>query len=259
MLVGAVVVALGCDRSTPAAATASPPPPPPGTAVAGAADLCVTSGALRSSGDGLTVESPEFRATLARSGDTDAELRFTYLGPTSGVAQLGSGQVRHQLGLKLRAQDPCNLVYAMWRIDPGPARSKRADPNANDGPELVVQVKRNLLQHTSAECKNGGYRTVRPLRSAQVAAVVDGSTHVLRASLRGTSLDVWADGVLAWQGTLGDDALGIDGPVGLRSDNARFTFTLSATGGDGQARRCESAAARTGAAAPQTPGGGQGE
>ena len=28
------------------------------------------------------------------------------------------GELRRQFGLKLRAQDACNLVYVMWRIEP---------------------------------------------------------------------------------------------------------------------------------------------
>jgi hypothetical protein len=237
-LASSAVVLSGCDRSSAAAqrqpASSSPAAPPPAAspspssapsaAPLAAADLCVTSGALRTQDGRHSVESPAFRAVAARSRDTDVELRFDYLGPTADVARLGSGGVRGQIGLKLRAKDPCNLVYAMWRIDPGP--------------ELVVQVKRNAGQRTSAECKNHGYRTVRPLRSAPVPGVAPGSSHVLRAAIRGSSLDVWADGVLVWEGTLGDDALDIDGPVGLRSDNARFTFTLSAGGGDTGARPC---------------------
>ena len=66
----------------------------------------------------------------------DAEARFKYLGPTSQEARLGSGESRRQFGLRLRAQDPCNLVYAMWRIEPEPM--------------LVVSVKRNPGMHSSA-------------------------------------------------------------------------------------------------------------
>jgi hypothetical protein len=44
------------------------------------------------------------------------EARLTYLGHTRDVARLGSGAMREQFGLKLRAHDACNLVYAMWRI-----------------------------------------------------------------------------------------------------------------------------------------------
>jgi glyoxylase I family protein len=75
--------------------------PTPPSARFAAADLCVTSGALLPSGEELAVDSSQFRAVAARTGDTDAELHFTYLGPTVRVAELGSGQIRTQLGLKL--------------------------------------------------------------------------------------------------------------------------------------------------------------
>jgi hypothetical protein len=58
--------------------------------------------------------------------------------------------MRRQFGLKLRAQDPCNLVYAIWRIDP---ESK-----------LVVSVKRNPNARNSAECGNHGYENIKPLQ-----------------------------------------------------------------------------------------------
>jgi hypothetical protein len=216
-LAAVAAVLLGCDRASPAAQR-------PTTAALAAGDLCVTSGSLASSAGALSVDSPQFRAVAARSGDTEAELRFTYAGPTAEASHLGSGAARRQIGLKLRAKDPCNLVYAMWRIDPGP--------------ELVVQVKRNPGARTSAECQNHGYRTVRPSKSAPVGEVAAGSTHTLRASLQGPRLDVWADGQLVWQGTLGDDAAELDGPVGVRSDNARFTFTLAAGGSSAAAGSC---------------------
>jgi hypothetical protein len=190
------------------------------------ADLCVTSGTLVASGSELSVESPEFRAVVAGASDADAELRFTYFGPTAEVARLGSGRVRNQIGLKMRAQDPCNLVYAMWRIDPGP--------------ELTVQVKRNAGQRTSAECKNRGYRTIRPARSAPMPEVMPGSTHLLRAAIDESELSVWADDRLVWQGGLGDDVLDLEGPVGLRSDNARFVFAFDVRSGSPSGpRRCE--------------------
>jgi hypothetical protein len=240
VLASSAAALCACDRSSPAAqrepassttATSSPasaPAPSPSSSAPGArlaaGDLCVTSGALRTADGLLAVEAPEFRAVATRSGDMDVELRFTYLGPTPEVAHLGSGRVRGQIGLKLRAKDPCNLVYAMWRIDPGP--------------ELVVQVKRNAGERTSAECKNRGYRTVRPLRSTPVGPVTPGSSHVMRATMTGASLGVWADGALVWEGALGDDVLDLEGPIGLRSDNARLTFALSASGGDGRPRPC---------------------
>ena len=91
------------------------------------------------------------------------EARFTYLGPTGNEARLGSGELRRQFGLKLRAQDACNLVYAMWRIEP---ESK-----------LVVSVKSNPGQQTSSQCGNRGYRNVKPRRSTPVPALRSGDSH----------------------------------------------------------------------------------
>ncbi len=68
----------------------------------------------------LRVVEPELRA-VARSGSGEAaELAFRYLGPTAREIALGNGEKRRQIGLKLRAQDTCNLVYVMWRLEPAP-------------------------------------------------------------------------------------------------------------------------------------------
>lgn len=63
---------------------------------------------------------------------------------TMGTAQ---GEIRRQFGLKLHAQDACNLVDVIWRVDP---ESK-----------LVVSVKRSPSQHSSAECGNRGYQNIK--------------------------------------------------------------------------------------------------
>jgi hypothetical protein len=199
-------------------AAASPPPGGPLGPLAVDA-LCVTSGAAEPHGMArFAVSAPTFRAVSTSASNTRAELRFTYLGPTATTRALGSGAIRQQLGLKLRAQDPCNLVYAMWRLEPES--------------RLVVQVKRNPGARTSAECGNKGYATVKPLLSAQVPPIAVGSSHVLSAELHGSTLDVKADGILVWKGDLGADALAIDGPVGVRSDNVHFEAELATpTGG----------------------------
>jgi hypothetical protein len=47
-------------------------------------------------------------------------------------------------------------------------------------------------------------------------------------------LTVTADGTVAWSGDLGPRSLEVEGPVGMRSDNARFDFVYRAgnrTGG----------------------------
>ena len=54
----------------------------------------------------------------------------------------------------------------MWRMEP---ESK-----------LVVSVKSNPGQHTSAECGNGGYRNIKPLRTSAVPVVRAGDRHELR-------------------------------------------------------------------------------
>ena len=142
------------------------------------------------------------------------EAHFTYLGSTGNEARLGSGELRRQFGLKLRAQDACNLVYAMWRIEP---ESK-----------LVVSVKSNPGQHTSSLCGNRGYRNIKPRHSTPVPALRSGDTHALRAEMTGSEMEVFVDNSLVWQGSVGADALDFDGPVGIRSDNARLRIELRA-------------------------------
>lgn len=178
-------------------------------------ELCVTEGEIEAQGPGqLGVNASKMRAYAAFRTNPVVELRFKYLGPTDETSKLGSGAVRQQLGLKLRAQNACNLVYAMWRISP---ESK-----------LVVSIKRNPGQQTSAECGNRGYRNIKPQRSTPVPAVTAGSSHVLRAELQEDHLNVFADRTLVWEGSLGNDALTFNGPVGMRTDNVRMTFEFFA-------------------------------
>jgi hypothetical protein len=176
-------------------------------------NLCVTEGAIDRAADSrLSVNVTKMRAYVTSAVSQDAEVRFTYFGATNQESRLGSGQTRRQFGLKLRAQDPCNLVYAMWRIEP---ESK-----------LVVSVKRNPTQHTSAECRNGGYQNIKPRRFAPVPFLQPGSSHTLRAEMSGEELHVFADDREVWEGNVGPDVVGLEGPVGIRSDNAHLEFDL---------------------------------
>ncbi|MFP2926157.1 hypothetical protein ACLESO_13235 [Pyxidicoccus sp. 3LG] len=177
--------------------------------------LDITQGRLDAGEDGqLTVDTPRMRAVVPGTTGSSAELRFTVLGPTSEQLALGSGAQRQQVGLKLRALDGCNLVYAMWRLAPKAG--------------IVVNYKRNPGQHTSRECGNEGYTTVRPRQSTRVEAPAPGTPHTLRATLDGGTLRVWADDALAWEGELPEEALAINGPVGMRSDNVRLRLQLHA-------------------------------
>jgi hypothetical protein len=183
--------------------------------------LCVTEGALEPSpGPGLSadvpvlVNVPRMRAYVNRVTAQTVALNFVYLGPTATESALGSGEIRRQFGVKLRAQDPCNLVYAIWRVEPES--------------RLVVSVKSNPGQHTSAECANRGYRNIKPRRSSPVPLLHPGDTHALRAEMDADLLRVFSDGAVVWEGALGPDVLNLNGPVGIRSDNVRLRLRLEA-------------------------------
>jgi hypothetical protein len=64
------------------------------------------------------VSTKEMRATLKFPTQQDVTVDFTYLGPTQDVSHLADGEVRSQFGVKLRAQDTCNIVYVMWQFAP---------------------------------------------------------------------------------------------------------------------------------------------
>jgi hypothetical protein len=178
------------------------------------ADLCVTEGTIDElpRSHRLTVDSPKMRAYVNAQPLQTIEARFTYLGATSHDVPLGSGTLRRQFGFKLRAQDPCNLVYAMWRIEP---ESK-----------LVVSIKENPGQHLSAECGNRGYSNIRPQRSLATPALRPGDAHTLRAELTSSALAVYVDEMLAWEGPLGTHILKWADRVGIRSDNVHVEFEL---------------------------------
>jgi hypothetical protein len=55
------------------------------------------------------------------------------------------------------------------------------------------------------------------------AALAPGSAHALHAVLDGRVLRVWADQVLAREGEVPDDALGLRGPAGVRTEMPEST------------------------------------
>lgn len=174
--------------------------------------ICPKAFASRCSGLRQASRSPKMRAqTEGREGDA-AELDFVYLGPTEEVAPLASGERRRQLGLKLRARDGCNVLYVMWRIEPEP--------------DLVVSRKANPGMERHAECGTRGYRRLRPATYTPPPPLVVGARHRLRARVEEKRLRVWIDGALVWEGELDEAAARMRGPVGVRSDNVAFAFTL---------------------------------
>ena len=179
-----------------------------------ASSLRLTEGRAKPSGGRVTIAEPSTRGIVPASSGDEATLDFTYAGPSTEPAALASGALRSQLGLKLRAQDSCNVIYVMWRIEPVS--------------EIVVQVKRNAEATTHAQCGNGGYAGVKPGHRSSPPALVPGSAHVLSASIAGDDLSVWADQALVWRGTLPTDARSLSGPAGFRTDNVRAELALHA-------------------------------
>jgi hypothetical protein len=187
--------------------------------------LCVTEGAIeKTARDRLSVNVPKMRAYVNEWTAQSAEIRFTYFGGTSKEAALGSGAIRRQFGLKLHAQDPCNLVYAIWRVVPGsgPPESK-----------LVVSVKRNPSAHTSAECGNRGYENIKPRKASPVPRLQAGQSHTFRVEMKKEELRAFVDNHEVWEGDVGPDAAKLEGPVGIRSDNARLEFDFMARESEG--------------------------
>lgn len=175
-------------------------------------DFDVPDGRIeKAAGGRLMVSSKEMRATVKFATPQDVTVKFTYLGPTREVSRLGSGEIRSQFGIKLRAQDTCNIVYMMWHFFPDQ--------------KIAVSVKRNPGKRTHEDCLDRGYiNNIKPRVSALPPPVRPDQPHSLRASMRGSDLTVQADDKVVWEGDLGPIALEFNGPVGLRSDNARVVF-----------------------------------
>jgi hypothetical protein len=179
--------------------------------------LTVSEGAVTAAGGPqVETDSAAMRAVVRDRGHhaTGARLTFQFLGPSAETEALGSGEIRQQIGLKLRASDPCNLVYVMWRNSPDEV--------------IEVLVKRNAGETTSSECENNGYT-----EAALIPETADPSAqHVLdvRTSRKrdgSLALVIRADGRVVRRLDLSAAlTAGLNGPVGVRSDNGQYTFKL---------------------------------
>ncbi len=176
------------------------------------ADLDVTDGRVATSNGHLLVDVPEMRAILRIPRTRLIEVPFTYVGPTEATSKLADGSVRLQFGLKLKAQDACNLVYVMWRMAPKP--------------DLVVSMKHNAGMHSSSQCRDGGYQNLKPEKWGHLPELQPGSSHMIRAEINKQDLQVSIDGLLMWEGKLPSEAMLFDGPAGLRSDNVHVQFDV---------------------------------
>ncbi|MDQ3369969.1 MAG: hypothetical protein M3680_31505 [Myxococcota bacterium] len=201
--------------------TARPPiAAPRSTKLASMKALCVTTGVAAIGG---TVKQAAMRAVAKASEGDAASLTFKFLGDSETVKQLASGAARRQIGLKLRAENGCNLIYVMWRLDPKPM--------------IDVSVKINPGMKDHKACGAGGYTKVKPASKAPpLPALTPGDTHTLRAAIEGDELSVWVDDAVVWRGSLPAAARELRGPAGLRSDNLAFDLvTFSAPSGDAAA------------------------
>jgi hypothetical protein len=218
-----LILALGCSarlegKGAPGAQSAWPTGPPAGNdalqpSAGGRLPLVLVSGEAAETRPGVyTTSSPGLRASFGDRPSEDAEIRFVYHGPSPTLQPLASGELRRQIGLRLRAQDTCNLVYVMWHIEPAP--------------KIEVSVKTNPGQSTHAQCRDHGYTFVSPTWSDGGQAIRAGDPHSLRAAIRGQELRISIDGRACWTGILPASALALAGPAGIRSDNASFAFTF---------------------------------
>jgi len=186
--------------------------------------FCPTEGNINRSAQFMRVESGAMRGVLSTDRSSSAEVDFTYRGPSKDTQPLADGEIRRQIGVKLRAQDSCNVVYAMWHIAP--------DQGIN------VLVKSNPGKSTHDQCHDGGYITPTATVNIPVSPIVVGVPRTLRADLVGQRLRVLADGKLAWEGTLPPAAAAFSGPPGVRSDNGTFDFQMRVPNGAAAAATC---------------------
>ena len=190
-------------------ATRSEPPPATEGAPLTLSQLDITEGSIREGAPGhLRIGAPKVRAVAAVEAGDAAELRFVYRGPTAVQVALDGGEMRHQVGIKLRAQDGCNVVYVMWEIKPTA--------------KLSVRFKHNPGVHTSAECGASGYRSIAPTWSADAPILRSGEAHALAASIEDGMLYVRIDGKVVWQGEATPEMLSLHGPLGMRTDNVEL-------------------------------------
>ena len=185
-------------------------------------DLCVTKGHVAEGG----TADPTMRGYARGFGGDAAALTFTYKGESFETRELAGGQARRQIGLKLRAQDSCNVIYVMWRLDPKP--------------KLDISIKLNPLKKTHEECGADGYTKIRPHKKTFIPAYEYGKTYTLRAEIVGDELYAWIGDDLLYQGTLPESARALKGPAGVRSDNVQFDLVaLAAPHGEGAAPACK--------------------
>jgi hypothetical protein len=191
-----------------------------------ASTFCATAGRVTSAGgEALNVKTGGMRGVVASDSSRAVEVAFVFRGNSVDIAPLGNGELRQQIGVKLRAQDTCNIVYVMWHVAPTPG--------------IAVSVKYNPGQRTHAECLDRGYINLRPKTPVPVPSVAVGEPHTLRAEIAGDTLVVHADGLEVWRNTLPPETFLFDGAAGIRTDNSEFDFQVRLPGGGNTLAQCQ--------------------
>lgn len=196
----------------------APPPaprelaPPGALKVAEPGAVCLTRGERDFDGARLRIAEPTVRLVAPASHGDAAAVRFTFHGDSDAKVALASGQVRRQVGLKLRAADGCNVVYVMWRLDPAPM--------------IEVSTKVNPGDRDHGDCGTRGYTKLKATRSAPPPPLRIGATHTLAAAIVGDELTARIGDAVVWRGRLPDAARTLAGPAGLRSDNVALEAEL---------------------------------
>lgn len=176
-----------------------------------ASSVCVTNGVVeKRQGRSFEINSPSSRAVVRGANDSRGTLRFEYLGPTANDTPLASGVIRRQLGIKLRAEDSCNVIYIMWGIEPEQG--------------LIVSMKVNEGKVRHAECGVKGYKRLEPTMQKPIAPIKIGEPRTLLAELDGSVLKVSVDGDKVWEGETLATAARMYGYTGIRTDNVRVKF-----------------------------------
>ena len=112
--------------------------------------------------------------------------------------------------LYLRRADPAGRASVRARRQPGGAQAAspgRLQPGLRpmahrDEERDQRRGEEQTPMQASAQCGDSGYQEIKATTSSDVAAVTPGSSHVLHAERIGDEIYVWADGELAWVGTL---------------------------------------------------------
>jgi hypothetical protein len=175
--------------------------------------VLVTQGQLAPLGAGLfRVDTGSMRAVVDGDRSEVAQIDFVYQGPSREETKLDNGELRRQIGLKLRAKDDCNVVHVMWHIAPSQG--------------VYVSLKSNPGQKYQSQCGSKGYIDMKNALRPNLPPLRPGEKHSLRAELSGSVLRVYADDLPVYQGALPEQLLAPEGPPGVRSDNVAFEFAL---------------------------------